>query len=343
MKRIIILNLLMIVVLLYLNNCSKTETNAKSMEQLHKENGTPVRVETVQTQSFSTKHKFNAVLTGIKESTANAMVADKIDKILKNVGDFVQKDEMVITFPTDNPAAQYYQAKVGYEHAKSTVERMENLFKNGGISQQDYENAKTQYKVAEANWNAVKQTVKVKAPISGIISSIKVQESDNVNPGDALFTVSQTQRLKTKIWVSENQIQDFSVGNEAIAAWNNIILSGKVTQVDMSLNGQMQAFGVAIEFENKNSKVMSGVNAEITVLSDSDSSSIVIERKNVIHRENRSYVFIAEKNTAKLKEIQIGKAQELDVVVMAGLKPGEKLITQGQMLLQDGDKIKVIE
>lgn len=343
MKRILSLNLLLAILFLNFSGCSKEKDAAKSMEQLHKENGVPVRIETVQLTQFSTRHSFHAVLTGIKESTASAMISDKVENILKNVGDKVQKDEVVITFPTDNPAAQYHQAKVGYEHAKSTMERMENLFKNGGISQQDFENAKTQYQVAQANWDAVKQTVRVQAPISGIISSIKVQESDNVKPGDALFTVSQTQKLKAKIWVSEEQVQNFKPGNKATAAWNGIELTGKIFQVDMSLNTKMQAFGVGVEFDNGDGKIMSGVNAEVTLFSEDNGAAVVVERKNIIQREDHSYVFVAEGDIAKLKEIQTGKIQDLDIVVLSGLNPGEKLITQGQMLLQDKSKIKIIE
>lgn len=343
MKRILFLNLIAFILYINFAGCSKDKSTAKSMDQLHQENGVPVRIETIQTKPFATKNSFHAVLTGIQESTANAMIADKVERILKNVGDRVEKDEVVITFPTENPAAQYYQAKVAFEHATSTLERMKNLYENGGISLQDFENAKTQYKVTEANWNAVKQTVRVQAPIKGIISSIKVQESDNVKPGDALFTVSQTQQLKTKLWVSEEQIQDFKPGNQAIALWNGIELAGKVMQVDMSLNSKMQAFGVAIDFENRDFKVMSGINAEVTVFSQRESAAIVIERKNVIQKDNRAYVYVAEEGVAKLREIQTGKTQDLDIVVLAGLAPGEKIITQGQMLLQDNSKIKIIE
>ncbi len=325
------------------SGCTKKKSDAKSMEQLHKENGIPVRVETVQQKPFTIEHSFYAVLSGIKESDASAMVADKVDKIHYDVGDAVRRNAVVISFPTDNPAAQYYQAKVGYEHAEATLKRMKNLHENGGISLQDYEGAETQYKVAKANWAAVKQTVKVKAPISGVVTSIKVQESDNVHPGDVLFTISQTSKLKSKLWVPENQIQDITSGLRVTASWNDVMLEGEVTQVDMSLNSHEQAFGVAVEFDNADGAMMNGVNASIQVYVTSDSETIIVDRKDVIKKENQYFVFLAEKGLAKATQVELGKTHGIQAEIVSGLRPGATLITEGQLLLTNGSKIKVMK
>ena len=343
MKELHIYLLLFVTILLALIGCTKDENSAKSMEQLHKENGVPVKVEVIELQPFTLEQTFHAVLSGIKETTANAMVSDKVEKIHCDVGDHVEKNAVVISFPTDNPSAQYFQAKVAFEHAGTTLKRMENLFKDGGISLQELENTRTQYRVAEANWAAVKQSVKVKAPIRGKITSINVQETDNVKPGDALFTISQTHQLKAKLWVAENQINDFEVGNKATASWNSIQLEGTVTQVDMSLNSEKQAFGISLEFDNLDDKIMSGVNAEIKVFSLQGEKAVIIDRKNIIKKDDRDYVFVAENGIAKEQEITVGRSLGLDVEVVKGLKPGDSLVVEGLLLLEDGVKVRVVD
>jgi membrane fusion protein (multidrug efflux system) len=238
--------------------------------------------------------------------------------------------------------AQYFQAKVAYEHAEATLKRMEDLYQDGGISLQDLENTRTQFRMAQANWDAVKQSVKVEAPISGRLTSINVQETDNVKSGDVLFTISQTQKLKARLWVAENQINEFEVGNKATASWNSIQLEGTVTQVDMSLNSEKQAFGVTLEFDNPNEKIMSGVNAEIKIFTSYGEKAVIIDRKNIINSDNRDYVFVAENGIAKEQEIKVGKSLGLDVEVVNGLKEGDSLVVEGQLLLEDGAKVKII-
>lgn len=339
-KPVFIIAALLTAFLLF-TSCTKEKVNAKSMEQLYKENGVPVKVEPVESRSLSIENTFHAVLSGIKESEASAAVADKVEKLHYAVGDYVKKDAVVISFPIDNPAAQYNQAKVGFEHAETTMKRMKTLYESGGISLQDFENTKTQVQVAKANWEAVQQSVKVKAPISGTITQINVQESDNVNPGDNLFTVSQTDRLKAKIWVSESDINSIHNGDQVIANWNGKTINGHVTQVDMSLNSQMQAFGVAVEFDNPSNIIKSGINAEIKISSILASEAIVIERKNILTIDKKSVVFVAKSSKAEKREITLGKAIGVMVQVTQGLQEGDRLITEGQMLLNDGDKILV--
>lgn len=342
MKRLHIYLLILMISLFTNLNCTKEKSGAKSMEQLHKENGVPVKIQVVALKPFTSEHMFHTVLSGIKETTAKAMVSDKVEKIHYGVGDNVQKDAVVISFPTTNPATQYFQAKVAFEHAEATLKRMEDLYRDGGISLQDLENTRTHFRVAQANWDAVKQSVKVEAPINGRLTSINVQETDNVKSGDVLFTISQTQKLKARLWVAEKQINDFQVGNQATASWQSVTLQGAVTQVDMSLNSEKQAFGVTLEFDNPNEKIMSGVNAEIKIFTSNGEKAVIIDRKNIIARDDRDYVFVTENGIAKEHEIKVGKLLGLDVEVVNGLRTGDSLVVQGQSLLDDGVKVKII-
>ncbi len=334
--------LLAISTVLMISSCTKSESRSKSLEQIYKEEGVPVSVQKIEKSKFSIENTFHTTLSGIHESNASAMVADKVDKIHYKVGDYVKKDAVVISFPTDNPSAQYNQTKSAYELAKTTLDRMTNLYNSGGISLQDYDNTKTQFKVAEANWNAVKQSVMVKAPISGTISQINVQESDNVNPGDDLFTVSQTQKLKGKLWASESQAAVIKVGDTVTAKWQGLAIEGKVSQVDLSLNSSMQAFGVWVELNNSGNRFKSGINSEITIYSGEGDETIIVERKNVIVEDNSRYVFVNQGGKAQKREIKTGRTQGLDIEVVDGLSVGDQLIIGGQMLLKNGEKIRVI-
>jgi RND family efflux transporter MFP subunit len=328
--------------ILSLGGCGGGETESKSMEQIHAEEGVPVRVETVRLEPFTIEHTYNGVLTGELESSAKAKVSDAVASVYFEVGDRVSEGTVVLTFPTDNPAAQYFQAKVSYENATSTLERMEALYKDGGISKQDLDNTRTQYEVAKANWDAAEQAVRVEAPLSGIITQLNVRESDNVEPGDVLFTVSRAGRLKARLWVPESQIADMTLGAGATATWGRRTLDGEVTQVDMSLNSEKQAFGVLVEFDNPDLLVMSGVNAEITVMLPTGRDAIVIDRRSVFREDSRYFVYVAEGSLANKREVVPGRTQGLSLEITSGLQAGDILITEGGMLLEDGSKINVV-
>jgi len=326
---------------LVLLSCTEEKISAKSMEQIYAEEGVPVKVETVKETPFNSKRIYQAALTGIQESSAYASFGDRIDNIMVNVGDYVKKDQVVITFPKDTPSAQYYQAKTAYENAKKSLARIKNLYAKGGISSQNLDNAQAQFDVAEANWQAVSKSVEVKAPISGMVTRISVSESDNVDKEAELLTVANTKQLKAKIWVSENEICDFAPGLEAKALWKNRTLSGKVERVDMSMNMRNQAFSALVIFDNPKTSINCGVTADIEVNIYDNPNSMTVERKNIIREEEKNYVYVEDNGIARKREVILGREDGLAVEVIKGLNKGDRLIIEGQMLLEDGGKVKI--
>ena len=326
-----------------LTGCSDSQSENKSMEQLYAEQGVPVKVTTVAPQEFIAANEYKAVLTGIEESSAFSAVSDKIDKINYKVGDRVKKDDVVLTFPTDNPKAGYYQAKVAYENAEATYERMKGYYEAGGLSKQDLDNARTSYEVARADWDNVRQSVMIKAPISGVITSILVSESDNIDKEQEVFTVARMDRLKARFWVSERDIADFKPGLEAAAVWHGIKLQGKVTQADLSMNQERQAFGVVTEFDNPDLKVRAGVTGTITVESYRHENAIVVARKDILNDANGSYVYIARDGKAIRQPVTVGRSTGIRAEILAGLTAGDTLITEGQLLLENGKNIRIVE
>ena len=328
-----------------LTGCTKKETseiNTKSMAQIYNEEGTPVNVLTIKTGSFQSQLFYDSTLTGKYESTASAKISDSVESVKYSVGDHVEKDAVVVTFPKDNPSTSYYQAKTAYENAEATFKRMSKLYEAKGISKQDYDNSKAAYDNAKANWNNVNEMVNVKAPISGILTRLEVQKTDNVKAGDVLFAITDATLLKGKVWIQDRDITKMEKGKKATATWEGRTIEGKIIQLDLSLNPDKQAFGALIEFDNSKGEVPSGVNAKVNIVSYEKTNTIILDRKNIIFDGEKTYVFLANGDKAVRKEIKVGESFGNQVEIKSGLKPGDKLITSGNKNISDGKLIKII-
>jgi RND family efflux transporter MFP subunit len=341
MKRVIIVILCLIVVLGF-SSCTKEKKEAKSMEQIYKEEGVPVRTKTVSLTEFKKVLSFNSVLTGIKESTAYASMGDKVEKILVKVGDFVKKDQVLVTFPTDSPSARYFQAKVAFENARTAFERIDNLYESGGISLQNRDNARARFEVAKADWDTVRRMVQVKAPISGCVTKVHVAETDNVDRDMPLVTISNTERMKASIWVSEDEIFDIEKDMPATAAWKGNQIRGNVVEVDSAMNVMKKAFRALVEFQNPDNRLKAGITVEISITTSSKPNALVVERKNILKEQEEYFVYIVKDGKAEKQRVVPGKQQVLDVEILAGLNPGDELVVEGQMLLENGSKVKVV-
>lgn len=324
-------------------SCGNEAEVAKSMEQLHKENGVPVKIEIVVQQPFAKETSYHAAFSGIEETSVFASFGGRVEKIYAEVGDDVKKDQLIVCFPKDNPSANYYQAKTNFENAKLAYERLKNLKKTGGVSQQSFDNVEAQYNVAKANWDVVRKSVEVIAPISGIISKISVSEAENVKREAELFTISQLNKLKTKVWITEKEIYDVKEGLTARAIWRDMELKGKVERVDMAMNVKTQAFGAMVVFNNPQKHLLLGLTAEVRIQTYQNPRAIVVNRKNIQSNPNGDFVFIHQNGVAKRLPVKLGTIQGLQVEVVDGLTPGDELIVEGLLLIENDTKIKIVE
>jgi len=338
------LGLAILAITLVFASCEKEKEkiNKKSMSQLQTEAGIPVSTRILNADTFQYLLTFNANVSGVSESIVTAKISDYVEDVLFSVGDTVQKDDVIIKFPKNNLSANYYQIKTAYENATATFKRMAALYEAKGISRQDYDNIKTQYEVATANWKNVNECINVPAPISGKITRISVRKTENVSSDDVLFAISDLSKLKCQVWIQEKDISKVNVGNGALAIWEGKTIEGRIVQLDLALNSDMQAFGAWVEFDNIDNVIPSGVNARIQLVPYENKNAIVLQRKEIIYSEDTPYVFVVSGDKAVKKAIETGLNYKNDVEVVSGLSFGDILISKGNKSVEDGSFVKVI-
>lgn len=157
----------------------------QSITQIYKEEGYPVHVRAIEPENFSVYLKFPAEFKARTQSTAYASISEVVRTIRFKVGDYVKRDQVVLSFSQDNSA--YQQAKLSFENARAAYNRTNKLYADAGVSQQEYDNAKTQYELAREAFKSAGKMVEVESPISGFITQIDVRASANVSPGDPLL------------------------------------------------------------------------------------------------------------------------------------------------------------
>jgi len=318
----------------------KDAENFKSMEQIHTEEGVPVRVREIKYEPFATYLKYPAELRARLESTAFASLSDVVRELFVSIGDSVAKDQVVLTFSETNPV--YQQAKVSLENAEANFKRSKDLFENNGISQQAYDNAKTAYELAQSAFKSADDMVNVKAPISGIITSLKVQVSSNVKPGDELFTVSNLNEMEAEMWVSPEEIKKVHLGQPARLKWFDRIFQGHVSRVNLIMDSKRKAFQVLVQFSNPQKLLTSGLTVDVEIETYRNPQAIVVKRTELL-RENSHYsVYVANNGFAAQRKVEIGEIEGFNQEILSGLEPGDQLIIESLHLLADGAKIKII-
>lgn len=325
-----------------LQSCGKKEkVEVKSIEQLQKEQGVPVKIQEIATEDLKLDLKFLSSLEGVRQAVVTALVGDKVEKFPYKIGSSIREGQIVCQFPTSNPALQFEQAKVGYENISKTYERMKALLAGGETSQQNFDNIETQYLVAKRNYEALKQMLYVEAPISGLLVEKFVEEGNKVKVGDKLFTIAQMDRMRAIFWVNDEELQYIKQGAKVIIEKNNKTYSGRISEVALAQDQMRKAFKIVAEFPNPNRELKVGMTVDVKLDYYHNPQAIVIPRSAIAVMQGKNYVYLADGDKATATEVSIGKAIGENVEIISGLNVGDKLIYQGVSLIANGTKILI--
>ncbi|GHT57467.1 hypothetical protein FACS1894109_09660 [Spirochaetia bacterium] len=316
---------------------------AVSMEQLYAEQGQPVSVRQLEAEDFSVYLKYPTVIYASSESTAYSIISDVVRSISKKVGDTVAKDEVIVSFSTENQQLQ--QALLSHENALAAFNRSSALFKNNDISRQEYETAKLRYEAARATLRAANDMIYIKAPIAGTITQINVHPTENIRSGAPLFTVSGQSGVEARFYVGGDEIDRIRTGArvfiDSVTAAPKT--EGRVTQVSLIMDSQKQAFPVTAFFDVKDDRrLISGMGLDIAVETYRNEKAIVLSRNEVVSTENGYMAFISEENTAYPVAIEVGQEKGFTLEVTGGLREGDLLICDGLQRLSAGTNLKTL-
>ncbi len=328
---------------LLLAACGGKDQAGKSMEQLHKEQGIPVRVKTVAAENFSKDLSYNATLGGSSESYGLSMLAEVVAGVHAKVGDRVSAGQVIVTFPKTTPSAQFEQASTGYNAARQAYERVKNLQAAGAVSQQDLDNAETQFKLAQANLEASRQLITVTSPISGVLTSLAVNPGEMSHPGQILFAVSGTGGYKAKFTVPDKVARSIKIGTSATATIGDMELTGRVSKISLALDPYTQAVPVEVSLPAAGQRISYGATAEIRLHTQSQADAIVVNREHIVTENGQKYVWVDENGKAAKRPIETGMDNQLQFEVVSGLHPGDQLITEGINLLSENARIRVVK
>jgi RND family efflux transporter MFP subunit len=115
-------------------------------------------------------------------------------------------------------------------------------------------------------------------------------------------------------------------------------------EVDMAMNLASRAFRALVEFENPQHNMKAGTTVEIRITTSLKSNAIVVDQKNIREEKDsgKEYTYVINNNKAEKRYVTTGSKQGLNVEILKGLKTGDHMVVEGQLLLENGSKVKII-
>jgi RND family efflux transporter MFP subunit len=278
-----------------------------------------------------------------------------LEKIFVYEGQYVKKGKLLAEINDSGLQEQLEQLTIQANFAKENFERTERLWNNNIGSEIQFLKSKTDFESSQKMVEQMKDRLaktKIYAPFDGEVDEIISNQGSNLIPGvSQILRLVNLDKIYAEASVSEKYISFIEEGTEAIV---QIPLLGKeiksqIIQTGNFINPSNRTFRVEVPVENIDKKIKQNLDAKIKINIYSKDDAVVIPLRIV--REDASgenFVYVMNQDvkegvyiTSKTF-ISLGNKNNTDVEVTEGLKIGDMLVLEGASIVEDSQRVKLI-
>jgi cobalt-zinc-cadmium efflux system membrane fusion protein len=283
-------------------------------------------------------------------------LSGRIMSLNKRLGDSVKAGDILFTLESADLAqalSDLGRAEATLTYADQTLQRQKRLSRSNIASlrdvqqaQNDYEQAANERKRANARLKALnintadinENLLVIRSPLSGRVIELKAAVGAYWNDLTApIMTVADLSRIYVTAAAQEKDLKQIYVGQDVdvlLDAYPQSLRS-KINFIGALLNPDTRTVGVRMLLNNESGQLKPNMFAKANFLSQPH-KSIILPLTTVIQRGFDSIVFVEVAPWQfEARLLTLGSQINKNVEVLSGLKPGERVVTKGSILLND--------
>lgn len=194
----------------------------------------------------------------------------------------------------------------------------------------------------------------ISSPIDGRTGALNVYEGNVVTANNAtpLITINQVQPIYVNFTVPEQYLDAVRKNLNRNTLEVDVLVEGKkqnsvtgrVTFIDNTVNTSTGTVLLRAAFPNIDLKLYPGQFVDVIVMMPADGKSVVVPTRAVQTTQQGTAVFIVEpnNNTVRFSPVSVARTEGDKAALDSGVKPGEVVVTDGQLQLTPGAKVTVV-
>jgi RND family efflux transporter MFP subunit len=268
------------------------------------------------------------------------------------LGDAVKKGQLIVRLEDkeyENSIASESK-KLSLEIAEQEQSKQTALYEKGGVTLSEMRN--TEVRVINArydleNANLSLEKMNIKAPFDGVIVSLPHYTADSrIAQQRPVVGIMDYARMYMETNLPESTIGYIRTNQPVFITHYTLpedTLHGVISELSPAISSETRTFKGVIRIDNQDLKLRPGMFVKADVVVDRADSVIVIPKNVALSNRDRKYVYIVEKNTAIVRNIQTGLEDEDHIQVTEGLKENDNLIVRGYETLRENSRVKVMK
>jgi len=278
-----------------------------------------------------------------------------LEQIFVSEGQKVKKGQLLAEINDSGLKEQVDQLIIQANFAKENFERTERLWNNSIGSEIQFLKSKSDFESSQKMVEQMKDRLaktKIYAPFEGEVDEIISNQGSNLIPGvSQILRLVNLDEIYAEASVSEKYIANIDKGTKVVV---QIPLLGReivseIIQTGNFINPSNRTFRVEVPVKNIDNKIKQNLDAKIKINIYSKPDAVVIPLR--IIREDatgKNFVYVMSEDikdgvyiTSKTF-ISLGNKNSNEVEVTVGLKIGDELVLEGANIVEDSQRVKII-
>lgn len=312
----------------------------------------PVRVATVETASSAEALRAIGVVAPADEVRLAFKTGGMIRSISVEQGDRVRRGQLLATLADDEVAAAVAQAQALADKAVRDLERGRALLADEVATREQVEDLETARSVAAAGLRSAlfnARHARIEAPADGVVQRRLAEPDELVAAGQPVLVVGNTGGgWIVRAALSDRDVVRVQAGMTAevtLDAFPGRRFAATVTEIAAAADPQTGTYELKLAVDAQDRHFVQGLVAKV-VIADRDAKGVPVVPVTALLEADggAAIVFVvAASGHAKRVPVQIGRLLGERIEIVAGLSPGDRVITEGAAWLDDDEVIHVID
>lgn len=295
-----------------------------------------------------------------------AEVQGTVKEVLFQSGEKVTLGQPLLQLDSEVERAILATAEAVRALARVEYQRGQDLIKRQAISKSEFDRLNAELLKAEASVTQLKAELdkkRILAPFAGTIGIRQVDTGDYLSPGTSFATLQDLSRLYVDFFLPEQDYPQLAIGQSvrlSLAAYPGEVFSGEISALNPKVEETTRNVQVRAMLPNPDNKLLPGMFANLEVLLPGEMPQVLVPETAITYTlyGNSVYVIGEQKDDqgAVVKDdkgqprlvverrfVETGERRDGQVLVLKGLKAGEQVVTAGQLKLDNGAHVAIVE
>lgn len=322
----------------------------------------PVRVMALAPAQIETAFEFAGEVKPRIESRLGFRVGGKILSRKIEVGQQVKKGQVLmqldpqdLALARDGAQAAMRAAQSNRDLALAEKKRYQELYEKNFVSKAVYDAKDTAYKAAQASLEQAQAALQGQsnqtnytsliADMDGVVMGIDAEVGQVVAAGAPVVRLAQLGEREVQIGIPEDKLDLVSASKDIqVRFWANqkTLLQGAVRELSPVADPATRTYAAKITIKNPPPEVKLGMTAYVSFGNKLATPMLKVPLSALYQEKGVTSVWVVEGEQVKLIPVTVAGPSGNDMLLAAGVKPGQSVVTAGVHLLKPGQKVKIL-